>query len=273
VTRVETLRTAAETAVRAAERIAALLVRRPSATLVLASGKTMIPVYRDLARLAERGRAPFARARTFNLDELAVHPGDPRSFRSFMERWLFARVGVDRSRIHFLRGDAAEPETECARYEAELAAAGPVDLALVGIGGNGHVAYLEPGSYLPPRTSPVRLSASTRRSLAADGMRPVPSSALTMGIETILSARSILLVATGASKSRALAEALEGPVTPQCPASFLTLHPELTVVIDRAAGSSRVGAKGVRRRARGEAVSRRAPRRPSPRRGIRSPRR
>lgn len=201
----------------------------------------MRPVYRALARLHEQGRAPFRRARTFNLDELAVPPSDPRSFRSFMEKNLFQRVGLDPGRIHFLDGSAADREAECARYEAELAAYGPADLTLAGIGENGHVAYLEPGSSLPPRTSPVRLSAATRKSLAADGVRPVPREALTMGLETILSAKAILLVATGRAKARAVACALEGPVTPECPASYLSLHPALTVLLDRAAASRLAG--------------------------------
>lgn len=235
--RVETFPTAGAAASRAAEKIAALLRRKPRATLVLASGKTMQPVYRNLARVHRQGRAPFHRAVTFNLDEVAVSPDDPRSFRSFMERRLFSKVDLPAAGIHFLRGDARDPARECARYEAELARLGPPDLALVGIGANGHVAYLEPGASLPPQTSRVRLSAATRQALAADGVLPVPRDALTMGIESILAARAILLVATGRSKAQAVAAALEGPVTPRCPASFLTVHPRLSVVLDAAAAS------------------------------------
>lgn len=235
--RVETFPTAGAAASRAAEKIAALLRRKPRATLVLASGKTMQPVYRTLAELHRLGRAPFHRAVTFNLDELAVSPDDPRSFRSFMERRLFSKVDLPAASIHFLRGNARDPARECSRYEEELARLGPPDLALAGIGANGHVAYLEPGASLPPQTSRVRLSAATRQALAADGTHPVPREALTMGIESILAARAILLVATGRSKAEAVAAALEGPVTPLCPASFLTVHPRLSVVLDAAAAS------------------------------------
>lgn len=205
---------------------------------MLASGKTMKPVYRALARLHREGRASFRRARTFNLDELAVSASDPRSFRAFMDENLFRRVDLDPERIHFLNGAARDREAVCARYESELAAFGPADLALVGIGENGHVAYLEPGASLPPSTTPVRLSAATRKSLEADGVRPAPREALTMGLETILSARRILLLATGRSKARAVACALEGSVTPGCPASYLSLHPNLTVLLDRSAASA-----------------------------------
>ncbi len=223
-----------EVARAAAERLARALQPSRKTALVLASGKTMMPIYQELVRLHRRGRAPFRRAWTFNLDELCVPAGDPRSFRSFMECHLFSKVDLPAERVHFLRGEAPDWERECRRYERDLARLGPPDLALAGIGTNGHVAYLEPAAALPPRTSRVRLSASTRRSLQADGMRPVPRFALSMGIETVLEAREILLVATGHQKARALAAALWGPITPACPASFLSVHPRLTVLLDPA---------------------------------------
>ncbi|HLN59195.1 MAG TPA: glucosamine-6-phosphate deaminase [Thermoanaerobaculia bacterium] len=219
---------------RAAEEIAGVLRRQGRRRIVLASGKTMVAVYAELVRLHRLGRAPFRRAETFNLDELLLSPDDPRSFRVFMERHLFSRVGLPAGHIHFLRGDAADLEAECRRYERELARARP-DITLVGIGDNGHVAYLEPGRSLAPVTARVRLSPSTRRGLAAKGLRPPPREALTMGIETILSARRIMLAATGPGKAAAIGRALEGRVTPSCPASFLTLHSSLTVILDRAA--------------------------------------
>ncbi len=235
--RVEILEGSRAASRRAAGKIASLLMQRPRSRLALASGKTMVPVYAELVRLHRLGRAPFGSARTFNLDELRVAAGDPRSFRSFMERHLFSGVDLAKSRIHFLRGDAEDAGAECRRFEREIGRFGPLDLALVGVGVNGHVAYLEPGRALAPRTARVRLSLSTRRRLTSQGMRPVPREALTMGIETILAVRRLLLVAMGREKAKAVAAALEGPVTPRCPASFLSLHPDLTVVLDRAAAS------------------------------------
>jgi glucosamine-6-phosphate deaminase len=223
---------------RAAEEIACVLRRRRGVRLILASGQTMVAVYAALAALHRRGRAPFHRAETFNLDELRLPAADPRSFRSFMGRNLFSKVDIAPGKVHFLAGDARDPEAECRRFERELARGGPPDLALAGIGRNGHVAYVEPGAALPPRTSPVPLSASTRRGLETQGLRPAPREALTMGIETILEAQEILLVATGKEKAEVVAAALAGPITPRCPASFLSLHPALTVVLDRAAASS-----------------------------------
>ena len=238
----------------AAERLAAVLRRRTGSLLLLPVGKTAVPVYRELVRLHAIGRAPFRRATTFNLDELAVPPDDPHSFRSFMERHLFSKASLPSNRIRFLRGNAADPEGECARYERALAREGPPDVAFVGIGVNGHVAYLEPGRALAPRTSRVRLSASTRRELARDGVRPIPREALTVGIETILDSRAILLVASGTKKARAVAAALEGPVTARVPASFLSLHPRLEVLLDRGAASRLARA---RRRSPSAASSRR----------------
>jgi glucosamine-6-phosphate deaminase len=245
--KLEVFASPAATARSAANRLAAALSRR-GCVLLLPVGRTAIPVYRELVALHRGGVASFRRATTFNLDELRVAPGDPRSFRSFMERRLFSNVDVDRRRIRFLRGNSADPARECARYERELAREGPPDLAFLGIGVNGHVAYLEPGRALAPATSLVKLSASTRRGLAADGVLPTPREALTVGIETILSSRAVLLVAFGREKAAAVAAALEGPVTPRCPASFLSLHPRLEVLLDRGAA------------ARLESAARRSPR-------------
>jgi glucosamine-6-phosphate deaminase len=235
--RLEVLADRRAVAARAAERIAGVLRRRGRRRLVLASGQTVVPIYDALVRLHRLGRAPFARAETFNLDELRLPPDDPASFRAFMERRLFSRVNLPAERIHFLRGDAADAERECRRYERDLRRSGVPDLALAGIGVNGHVAYLEPGRALAPRTALVKLSAATRRGLSADGVRPVPREALTMGIETILSAREILLVATGRKKAEAVAAAMQGPVSARCPASYLALHPALTVILDRSAAA------------------------------------
>jgi glucosamine-6-phosphate deaminase len=237
LTRISILENGDAVAREAARRVAAVLRRRGERRLLLASGKTMVPVYRELIRLHRDGLAPFRRARVFALDELAVPPEDPRSFRAFFERHLISRVALPADRLETLRGNAADPNTECRRYERRLRRGRP-DLALLGIGVNGHVAYLEPGRAIPPVTSPVRLSATTRRELAADGVSPAPRTALTVGIETILRSREILLVVSGRRKALAIAAALAGPITPRRPASFLLLHPRLTVLLDRAAAGS-----------------------------------
>ncbi len=234
---VEVFATRAALARSAAARLAAVLRRRKRTVLLLPAGKTAVPVYRELSRLHAAGRAPTALATTFNLDELRVPAADPRSFRSFMDRHLFSKVDLPEDRIRFLRGDAPDPWRECDRYERRLEREGPPDVAFLGIGANGHVAYLEPARALPPQTALVLLSAATRSRLTRDGVRPVPREALTVGLETILASREILLVASGSQKAAAVAAALEGPVTPRCPASFVSLHPGLSVMLDRGAAS------------------------------------
>jgi glucosamine-6-phosphate deaminase len=221
----------------------ALAIRdHPDLVLGLATGRTPVPIYRRLAAGAARGGVDFARVRTFNLDEfVGLGVGDPASYRSFMERHLFAPANVDRTRVGFLDGLAPDLDAECRRYESAIAAAGGIDLQLLGIGGNGHIGFNEPGPALQARTHRARLRPQTRRANAlffggrADA---VPAEALSMGVATILQARSLLLVATGRGKRRAIAAMIAGPVTTRVPASFLQLHARVEVCIDEAAASA-----------------------------------
>lgn len=233
------LETAEAAAARAATTIAETLSANPSCVLGLATGETMRPVYAHLAALHRGGRADFARATTFNLDEyVGVPPEHPASFAAFMHETLFDHVNIDPSRAHLPRGDAPDPEAEAARYEAAIAAAGGIDLQLLGIGRNGHVAFNEPTSSLASRTRIKTLTEATRSANApAFAPRPVPRHAITMGIATILDARACLLLATGETKAAAVARMVEGPLGADCPASALQLHRTATVVLDSAAAS------------------------------------
>jgi glucosamine-6-phosphate deaminase len=170
--RLEVLADRRAVATRAAERIARVLRRRGPRRLVLASGKTVVPIYDALVRLHRLGRAPFGRAETFNLDELRLPPDDPASFRAFMERFLFSRVNLPAERIHFLRGGRRRSRKGMPAVRKGPPASGAPDLALAGIGVNGHVAYLEPGRALAPRTALVTLSAATRRASPPTGSVP-----------------------------------------------------------------------------------------------------
>jgi glucosamine-6-phosphate deaminase len=226
------------TAARAlAERIAADLSKNPRLVLGLPTGRTPIALYAELVRL----NPDFSQATTFNLDEfLGIAPSHPGSFRQFMEQHLFQRVNLNRDRIHFLDGSAADPDAECERYEREIEAAGGLDMQVVGIGTNGHIGFNEPAAELQPRTHRVTLRPETRRSNAAlFGGNPdaVPAEALSMGMATILQARCIVLLATGRSKASCIERVMNGPVTPQLPASFLQLHRDVDVVIDEAAAA------------------------------------
>jgi glucosamine-6-phosphate deaminase len=221
----------------AAAHIAGLLRATPDLVLGLPTGRTTTPLYRALVRLHQAGRADFARAATFNLDEfLGVGPRDAGSYAAFMRAHLFDHVNLPRHRRHLLNGRARDPVREAARFEKRLEALGGLDVALIGIGANGHIAFNEPARTLAARTHPVRLSASTRRAnahLFGDRPERVPPRALTMGVGTLLHARQVVLIATGSGKAAILRRAVAGPVTTSVPASLLQLHPDAVVLADR----------------------------------------
>jgi glucosamine-6-phosphate deaminase len=214
---------------------------RPSLVLGLPTGRTPIALYAGLAAAG----LDWSRVRTFNLDEFAtVAPTHPGSFRAFMDAHLFRHVNLPAAGIGFLRGDTPDDAAECERYEAAIDAAGGIDLLLVGLGGNGHIGFNEPAESLTAATHPVHLHESTRRANAAlfgGDWALVPDRALTMGMRQVLSARRVVLIATGTTKAAAVAAKLDGPLTTRCPASWLQTHPDLTVVVDRAAASARPG--------------------------------
>jgi len=230
-----------EVAASLADRVATMLRDRPDAVLGLASGRTPVDGYAELRRRHAAGDTDWSRASTFNLDEFAgVDARHPGSFRQFMERHLFEGVNLRTERIHFLDGVAADLNAECERYEAALAAAGGIDLQLLGIGSNGHIGFNEPGEDLPVRTHRVRLMESTRRDnaiLFGNDPSRVPEEALSMGIGTILSARHIVLVATGEKKAACIREAASGRLTTKVPASLLQVHPDVELLLDRQAAS------------------------------------
>ena len=223
----------------AASLIADVLSAPGGAALALPTGRTAAAVYAALvARRTSRAR--LNGAQIFNLDEfLGIPRDDPRSFASFLRAHFLPHVDVDPGRVHFLDGVARRWREEAARYERAIAAAGGLDLAVLGIGANGHVGFNEPAATLAAPTHRVRLAASTRRRHAAafGGTAHVPRFALTMGVGTILRARQVLLVATGADKARIVARALEGPITTRVPASLLQGHPQAIAVLDRDAAS------------------------------------
>jgi glucosamine-6-phosphate deaminase len=218
--------------------VARCLGRIPALVLGLPTGRTPIPLYRELARLNREGRVDFSRATTFNLDEfIGVAPSDPRSYRAFMQRHLFDHINLPSRGIHFLKGDARDTARECRRYERAIARAGGIDLQILGLGTNGHIGFNEPGPSLTAHTHRTRLTPATRRANAGlfGGARTVPREALSMGMATILCARRVVLLATGAGKAGCVVHMIEGPVTTKLPASFLQLHRNAEVWLDQAA--------------------------------------
>ena len=222
-----------------ARRVSDAIGVKPDLVLGLPTGRTPVALYQELTALVSRGRVSFAAVTTFNLDEfLGIGPEHPGSYRHFMDAHLFDRVDPPPFRVNFLRGDASDPEEECARYEQLIAQAGGIDVQILGVGTNGHIGFNEPAATLQARTHRVQLRPETRRSNAAlfgNDPQAVPAEALSMGMATILLARSIVLLATGRTKAGCIARALRGPVTTALPASFLQLHPSVDIVVDAAA--------------------------------------
>ena len=237
--RVTIFPTAHDVARTLARRVANALRENPRIVLGLPTGRTPLLFYEELVRLHADEDVDFGQATTFNLDEFVGLPADhPGSYRTFMRRFLFEHVNVDPARTHFLDGAADSLAEECERYEDSIAAAGGIDLQILGIGTNGHIGFNEPGPELEARTHKVTLRPETRRSNAAlFGGDPenVPKQALSMGMGTILHARQAVLLATGSTKARCVERVVSGPITTTLPASLLQLHPDAELMLDESA--------------------------------------
>jgi glucosamine-6-phosphate deaminase len=219
-----------------ARRVADAIVGNPRLVLGLPTGRTPVTMYAELVRLTRDERIDWAQVRTFNLDEfVGLGDSQPGSYRAFMQARLFAHVNIPEEHIGFLDGRAPDPDAECDRYEHAIAAAGGIDLVILGIGANGHIGFNEPADILAARTHRVTLDDPTRAGNAlwfGGDVEAVPREALTMGMGTILGARQIVLIATGEAKADAVCAMLEGGITTRLPASFLQLHPDVTVMLD-----------------------------------------
>jgi len=225
-------------AARAARQIVECVRPKPACVLGFATGGTMPPVYRHLAKAYAEGHVSFASAVTFNLDEyVGLAPDHACSYHHFMAQELFDLTDFAPEHINLPHGDAPDPTAEAARYEALIKAKGPIDLQLLGIGGNGHIGFNEPTSSIGSRTRIKTLTKATRdanQKYFGDGEDP-PQYAITVGIQTILESREIVLLATGAAKAPAVAEMVEGAISASCPATALQLHPNATIILDQAA--------------------------------------
>lgn len=233
------LPTSAEVARIAADVIEALVRRGPS-VLGLATGSTPLATYQELIRRHRTGGLGFAQAQAFLLDEYVGLPSaHPQSYHSVIRDEFTASVDFPADAVHGLDGMAADPVAEAAQYEARIAAAGGVDLQILGIGTDGHVGFNEPMSSLASRTRIKTLTRQTRQDNARffKHAEDVPGHVLTQGLGTIRESRHLLLLATGTTKAEAVAAAVEGPVAASCPASALQLHPHVSILVDEAAAS------------------------------------
>ena len=228
-----------ELAALASGAIESLLATDPAAVLGLATGSSPLGIYDELARRHAEGRVSFARARAFMLDEYVGLPADhPERYRNVIETEIASRVDFAPSAVQGPDGLAEDLVAACARYEAAIAEAGGVDLQILGIGSDGHLGFNEPGSSLASRTRIKTLTEQTRSDNAqffGGDVDQVPRHCLTQGLATIMSARHIVLIATGRAKAEAIHQLVEGPVSAMWPATILQHHPHVSVLVDPAA--------------------------------------
>ena len=227
----------AEAATSIAARIVARLLReKPDAVLGLATGSTPLLLYRELVAL----KLDWRKVTTFNLDEYVGLPREhAQSYHSFMWENLFRHVNVAKKNVHIPDGNTKDIPKFCAKYEKQIKGAGGIDLQVLGIGTDGHIGFNEPTSSLASRTRIKTLTERTRKDNARffGSEAQVPHHVITMGIGTIMEARQNLLLAFGSTKARAIAEAVEGPITAVNPASILQMHPVTKLCLDEAAAA------------------------------------
>jgi glucosamine-6-phosphate deaminase len=223
----------------AADAIGALLGRKPDAVLGLATGSSPLAIYDELAARCDAGLVSFRRARGFTLDEYVGLPADhPERYRNVIDRVFVSRVDFADGAVQGPDGLAADIPTACAAYESAIREAGGVDLQILGIGTDGHIAFNEPGSSLASRTRIKTLTRQTRTDNArffGGDVDSVPTHCLTQGLGTIMEARHVILVATGSRKAEAVHHLVEGPVSAMWPATILQHHPHVTGLLDDAA--------------------------------------
>ena len=231
---------AAEASHTAARIIARQIRAKPETVLGLATGSTPLGLYRELIRMHREEGLSFAGVTTFNLDEYIGVPGDhPAAYRRFMQENLFDRLDIPAEQTHVPDGMASDIAAHCVDYEARIAAAGGIDIQVLGIGSDGHIGFNEPTSSLASRTRIKTLTEQTRRDNARFFDRPedVPMHCITMGIGTILESRTCLVLAFGAGKAAATAASIEGPVAAMMPASALQFHPHTVFLLDEPAAT------------------------------------
>lgn len=239
------IRPNAESAVKlTAKLIADSLRAKPDTTIGLATGRTMEALYAELSRMNKEENLDFSLAKTFNLDEYIGLPAENvNSYRYYMNFHLFNNINIDKRNTHLPNGMADDDKAEAARYEEEIKHAGGIDIQLLGIGRDGHIGFNEPLSSLGSRTRAKALTPETyaQNSPLFENPEDMPKRAFTMGVGTIMDARRVFMLVTGAEKADIFAKAIEGPVTSMISATALQLHPNTVVVCDEAAAKNLAG--------------------------------
>lgn len=216
------------------------VLQKPDSVLGLATGSTPLKPYGQMIELYKKGVVDFSSVTTFNLDEYVnLDIKDKNSYHSFMHENLFDHINIPEESINFLNGNAEDLEQECKDYEQKIKNAGGIDIQLLGIGSNGHIAFNEPADCFQRWSHVVTLKESTVQdnSRFFNSIEEVPTQAVTMGIGSIMQAKKILIIAIGANKAKAIKQLIDGNVTPMCPASVLQFHTDVTLMLDKAAAS------------------------------------
>lgn len=225
----------------AADLVSEVFAAHPEAVFGLATGSSPLALYRELIARYQAGEISFAQSTSFNLDEyVSIEADHPQRYRNFISDQFTSHVDFNPAAVHGPDGNAADLEQECARYEAAIERAGGIDVQILGIGSDGHIAFNEPGESFASRTHVGVLTEQTRRDNARffDGqLDRVPTHCLTQGLGTIMEARRIVLIAQGSGKARAVKELVEGAVSAKWPATILQMHPDAWILIDEAAGA------------------------------------
>ncbi|MFB4161277.1 glucosamine-6-phosphate deaminase [Geomicrobium sp. JSM 1781026] len=222
----------------AAEQIAKKMLHNPKIVLGLATGGTPEGMYRYLVEKYYRRELSFQHATTFNLDEyIGLNDDHPLSYHAYMKKHLFDHVDVRTDHTHLPNGKARDIEQECLNYEQQIQLSGGIDLQILGLGHNGHIGFNEPNTSFDSRTHRIELDEQTREANARyfDTLEEVPSEAITMGISTILEAKEILVLVSGADKAEAVRKMISEAPNPNHPATVLQNHPKVTLFIDEAA--------------------------------------
>ncbi len=216
------------------------VLQKPDSVLGLATGSTPIKAYKQMIDLYSKGVVDFSKVTTFNLDEYVnLDVKDENSYHTFMHENLFDHVNIPEENINFLDGNAQDLEQECRDYEKKIKKAGGIDIQLLGIGSNGHIAFNEPADCFQRWSHVVTLKESTVKdnSRFFKSIDEVPTQAVTMGIGSIMQAKKILIIALGTNKAKAIKQLIDGNVTPMCPASVLQFHTDVTLMLDKGAAS------------------------------------
>ena len=232
---------------RAADIVADTVGRHPACAITVPTGSTPLGMYQELIRRVDAGTLDLSRVQIFCLDEyLGTSPDDVASLTGWLQREFLVPARIPEENIHYIPATADDPDAAAERYEAEIRAAGGLELAVLGLGPNGHVAFNEPGSAPDSRTRVLDLTEESREQNAAyyENRAEIPAQAMTMGLGTILGARRLVLIVSGESKAGIVRQSLEGPMTLDVPGSWLQLAGEKLEVILDAEAASALGGRG-----------------------------